>query len=337
MEFELPLVHRFISPSLESLQGAEVQLPIAAYTERLALLFLFHFGPMRKVNEVLKYLAHWTREKIRVAGHGGHWGLAGRIWWLAAGARQLMGRKVVDKYRTVSAMILESGALYCVGGIAFVIISAYELSSVSASFHCLDTNTTTSGAMLRQLVGIAPTIIAVRVGLGQSFKSTDSFGAATSSHARRQFQSALVPAPTHSNEQHADYDKAENSNIRVKTDTNSHHLDLQATSKSGSGRGPRTPAQRPALLRHARPRPQPHRDRTPGETGFCRTTLPNPLIEIRRLDIGNNECAEVKEGWKVVEQTSRVMKTEFECDELGHSIETRVKGDVGHAYADAER
>jgi hypothetical protein len=54
MEFELPLVHRFISPSLESLQGAEVQLPIAAYTERLALLFLFHFGPMRKVNEVLK-------------------------------------------------------------------------------------------------------------------------------------------------------------------------------------------------------------------------------------------------------------------------------------------
>jgi hypothetical protein len=75
MEFELPLVHRFISPSLESLQGAEVQLPIAAYTERLALLFLFHFGPMRKVNEVLKYLSHWTREKIRVAGHGGHWGL----------------------------------------------------------------------------------------------------------------------------------------------------------------------------------------------------------------------------------------------------------------------
>jgi hypothetical protein len=68
-----------------------------------------------------------------------------------------MGRKVVDRYSTVSAMMyvslnvhvplidipgrLESGALYCVGGIAFVIISAYELSSVSASFRCIDTNT----------------------------------------------------------------------------------------------------------------------------------------------------------------------------------------------------
>ncbi|KAJ7909972.1 hypothetical protein B0H13DRAFT_2489019 [Mycena leptocephala] len=131
---------------------------------------------------------------------------AGRIWWLAAGARQLMGRKVVDRYSTVSAMILESGALYCVGGIAFVIISAYELSSVSASFRCIDTNTTTSGAILGQLVGIAPTIIAVRVGLGQSIESTDSFGAATSSHARRQLRSAHVPAPARS---HADYEKAE--------------------------------------------------------------------------------------------------------------------------------
>jgi hypothetical protein len=67
MEFELPLVHRFISPFLESLQGAEVQLSIASYTERLALVFLFHFGPMRKVNEVLKDLAHWTPEIIKSA------------------------------------------------------------------------------------------------------------------------------------------------------------------------------------------------------------------------------------------------------------------------------
>ncbi|KAJ7822531.1 hypothetical protein B0H14DRAFT_2828346 [Mycena olivaceomarginata] len=126
---------------------------------------------------------------------------AGRIWWLAGGARKLVGRKAVDN--------LESGALYCVGGIAFVIIAAYEVSDR------IQFNTTTSGAILAQLVGIAPTIIVVRVGLGQSIESTDSFG--TPSHAgraRRQLQSAVVPAAAHSTKQptiylHADYDKAE--------------------------------------------------------------------------------------------------------------------------------
>jgi uncharacterized membrane protein len=31
---------------------------------------------------------------------------AGRIWWLASGARVLIGQKVVDKYITISAMML---------------------------------------------------------------------------------------------------------------------------------------------------------------------------------------------------------------------------------------
>jgi hypothetical protein len=65
--------------------------------------------------------------------------------------------------------------------------------------------------------GIAPTIIAVRVGLGQSIDSMDIVGANTPSHAvraRRQLQSAVVPAAAPSTEQrtiylHADYDKAE--------------------------------------------------------------------------------------------------------------------------------
>jgi len=92
---------------------------------------------------------------------------AGRIWWLASGsgARRLVGQQVVDKYTTISAMMLESGALYCAGSIAFVIVSGYELSGM------LDTNITTSGAILGQLVGIAPTIIAVRVGLGKRVES----------------------------------------------------------------------------------------------------------------------------------------------------------------------
>jgi len=117
---------------------------------------------------------------------------AGRIWWLAGGARKLIGPKAVNKYTTISSMILESGALYCVGGIAFVIIAGYEANGL------IQFNTTTSGAILGQLVGIAPTILVVRVGLGQSIDSADSFST----------------APTHSTDQptiylHADYDKAE--------------------------------------------------------------------------------------------------------------------------------
>ncbi|KAJ7732924.1 hypothetical protein DFH07DRAFT_968198 [Mycena maculata] len=87
---------------------------------------------------------------------------AGRIWWLARSARQVMGRKITGKYYTICAMILESGALYCVGGIAYVIVAEIYPA-------------TTSGAVLGQLVGIAPTIIAVRVGLGQSVESVNSF------------------------------------------------------------------------------------------------------------------------------------------------------------------
>ncbi|KAJ7831551.1 hypothetical protein B0H13DRAFT_2371386 [Mycena leptocephala] len=91
------------------------------------------------------------------------------------------------------------------------------LFTFSISFGRLNTDTTTNGAILGQLVGIAPTIIVVRAGLGQSIESVDSFGAATPSHAvraRRQLQSAGTPAAAPSTEQptiylHADHDKAE--------------------------------------------------------------------------------------------------------------------------------
>ncbi|KAJ7805485.1 hypothetical protein B0H13DRAFT_2387712 [Mycena leptocephala] len=88
----------------------------------------------------------------------------GRIWWLAWTARQAMGEKAGSRYHTVCAMILESGALYFTGGLAFVIVAF--LGDPEASL---------TGAVLGQLVGIAPTIIAVRVGLGCSVESIESF------------------------------------------------------------------------------------------------------------------------------------------------------------------
>ncbi|KAJ7464288.1 hypothetical protein B0H11DRAFT_2240685 [Mycena galericulata] len=79
---------------------------------------------------------------------------AGRIWWLARKSQQIMGRRVTSKYYTVCAMILESGALYCVGAIPFICVA------FASFFGLVQTDITTSGAILGQLVGIAPTIIA---------------------------------------------------------------------------------------------------------------------------------------------------------------------------------
>ncbi|KAJ7215099.1 hypothetical protein B0H12DRAFT_358545 [Mycena haematopus] len=89
---------------------------------------------------------------------------AGRIWWIACGARVIMGPAVVKQYRTVIAMILESGAVYCTPGLLYLIFLGIRPSSTQVIF-----------AALAQVVGIAPTIIVVRVGLGNSVDSVDSF------------------------------------------------------------------------------------------------------------------------------------------------------------------
>ncbi|KAJ7463970.1 hypothetical protein FB451DRAFT_1264343 [Mycena latifolia] len=106
---------------------------------------------------------------------------AGRIWWIVRVAHPIIGRKTTSRYYGVCAMILESGSLYCAGGIAFVIIS-------------ISTGTvyTTTGAVMGQLVGIAPTMIAVRVGLGRSIDNVESFVARTRVGASLKFTPALA-------------------------------------------------------------------------------------------------------------------------------------------------
>ncbi|KAJ7652642.1 hypothetical protein B0H17DRAFT_1101361 [Mycena rosella] len=104
----------------------------------------------------------------------------GRIWWLAREARKVMGRKVADRYYTVCAMILESGALYLVSGVVVIVVAFHLPYSQSfddisaAAEHMLCT-----GAILAQSGAIVPTIIAVRVGLGYSVQNVDSFIAPT--------------------------------------------------------------------------------------------------------------------------------------------------------------
>ncbi|KAJ7830708.1 hypothetical protein B0H14DRAFT_3143414 [Mycena olivaceomarginata] len=111
----------------------------------------------------------------------------GRIWMLARTARRVLGAELTGTYHTVCAMILESGALYLCGGTAFIVLAvrgplAGNITSVRhASATKIDTilirlfRKQTEGVVLAQLVGIAPTIIAVRVALGQSVENVNSF------------------------------------------------------------------------------------------------------------------------------------------------------------------
>jgi len=138
---------------------------------------------------------------------------AGRIWWLARKARQVLGKKMISRYYTVCAMILESGALYCAGAMAFIILFVVlwtrNISYVAETAFSM-------GAILGQLVGIAPTIIAVRVGLGKSIESVDTFVEMAQPRARVR-EIPVVRSPV-SIEQRVLYLRAESSDDSIKAD-----------------------------------------------------------------------------------------------------------------------
>ncbi|KAJ7779863.1 hypothetical protein B0H16DRAFT_1500081 [Mycena metata] len=105
----------------------------------------------------------------------------GRIRSLARAARVVIGRKAVGTYYTVCAMILESGALYCVFGVILLVVP-------------LALETWPYGAVLAQVVGIAPTLISVRVALGCSVEGVNSF--VVQPRADRSLFAAKIEAPT---------------------------------------------------------------------------------------------------------------------------------------------
>ncbi|KAJ7089116.1 hypothetical protein C8R44DRAFT_990936 [Mycena epipterygia] len=81
-------------------------------------------------------------------------GLTGRIFVLGRAARRVLGDKIIQKYCTVSTIILESGMLYCAGALPFALM---PFLSGNAAYYM-----TTGAPVLAQLVGIAPTIIAIQ-------------------------------------------------------------------------------------------------------------------------------------------------------------------------------
>ncbi|KAJ7455847.1 hypothetical protein FB451DRAFT_1564853 [Mycena latifolia] len=95
---------------------------------------------------------------------------AGRIWWISRRYCPMQSSKSSAKspYGSTIAIILESGIIYS----AFVVarIAVDNVDPVTVSFMVTE--------MLRQIMGIVPTLIIVRVGLGISIESSSSTGAA---------------------------------------------------------------------------------------------------------------------------------------------------------------
>ncbi|EEB94640.1 hypothetical protein MPER_06512, partial [Moniliophthora perniciosa FA553] len=81
--------------------------------------------------------------------------IAGRIWYIGHHATKNLGRQHGVKYSRAVVVIVESGALYSVSLLILLILFAMGNDAQIILFGCAS-----------QIVGIAPTLIIVRVGLG---------------------------------------------------------------------------------------------------------------------------------------------------------------------------
>ncbi|KAJ7744098.1 hypothetical protein B0H16DRAFT_1560198 [Mycena metata] len=106
---------------------------------------------------------------------------AGRIWWIRRDAlRVATDRVLLDRYTTVIAMILESGAIYFLFPILVIVVYPWNIP-----FYVMD-------GLGTYLINIIPTLVLVRVGLGRSFQ--DTVDRQTASHIGRRTR-AEFPTP----------------------------------------------------------------------------------------------------------------------------------------------
>ncbi|KAJ7206402.1 hypothetical protein GGX14DRAFT_543824 [Mycena pura] len=91
---------------------------------------------------------------------------AGRIWWIQRGVAVHVYVDDVsrNRYRKPIALVLESGALYCIWAILLVVLFGDD-SGTSAWFNIISSTAS-------QMVNIVPTLIVVRVGLGHNVQDS---------------------------------------------------------------------------------------------------------------------------------------------------------------------
>ncbi|KAK7059777.1 hypothetical protein R3P38DRAFT_969904 [Favolaschia claudopus] len=89
---------------------------------------------------------------------------AGRMWWIGREVRRASTLPTTRSYNTAVVMILESGALYSLCVIAYVVSGAFLSPSAIIINNILT-------GVLFQFVNIVPTLIAVRVSLSRAAES----------------------------------------------------------------------------------------------------------------------------------------------------------------------
>ncbi|KAF8147550.1 hypothetical protein K438DRAFT_1867560, partial [Mycena galopus ATCC 62051] len=88
---------------------------------------------------------------------------AGRIWYKGREMHAILGPSFLKKYNSALALILESGTLYCFCLILWV--ASLTILNATGEFAAVFAGIT--GGLVTQTVNIAPTLILVRVGMGQ--------------------------------------------------------------------------------------------------------------------------------------------------------------------------
>ncbi|KAF7333108.1 hypothetical protein MVEN_02376200 [Mycena venus] len=115
---------------------------------------------------------------------------AGRVWWIRRDVVTILEPSVTRTYDTVIAMILESGAIYCIS-IVLYLISVVRLNKQD-SLPAISV----FRAAIPQIMNIAPVLILVRVGSGCSIgDGTSSSGVLESSCWRDDPHHSLVMRP----------------------------------------------------------------------------------------------------------------------------------------------
>ncbi|KAJ7247048.1 hypothetical protein C8J57DRAFT_1359904 [Mycena rebaudengoi] len=111
---------------------------------------------------------------------------AGRIWWKRREAVHIGAVEALkNRYSTVIAILVESGALYCI--FAIVIAIARQFSHRGIPFIMLQ-------CASEHLVNIIPTLIIVRTGLGHNIQDTLANQPATSTNQRPPARLQLSPS-----------------------------------------------------------------------------------------------------------------------------------------------
>ncbi|KAJ7037675.1 hypothetical protein C8F04DRAFT_1092029 [Mycena alexandri] len=90
---------------------------------------------------------------------------AGRIWWISRRAASYMGRRSQKKYMALTAILLESGLIYPAALLITIAVFITPSTPTNSVLVCI--------AACYHIVGIAPTLIIVRVGLGVSTDDVD--------------------------------------------------------------------------------------------------------------------------------------------------------------------